>query len=135
MEQVKKRFRPELLNRFDKVIVFKALGPSEIDKIVALQINDLAARLERQKLGLDVTEAARTYLAKHGFEPELGARPVRRLIQTQIEDPLAEGILNKQFAKGETVRVDVRLGKIVLGAAKQAKRVTRRTKTEAESVS
>ena len=133
MDQVKKRFRPELLNRFDKIIVFKALGPAEIRQIVDLQVRDLVARLERQRIGLVVTEPAQEFLAKHGFEPELGARPVRRLIQTLIEDRLAEGILNKEFAKGDLVKVDAKAGKIVLSAGKVAKRAARKPKVGAVS--
>lgn len=122
LDEVKRKFRPELLNRFDKVIVFKALGGEEIKKIVDLQLIDLTVRLARQKIKLDVTESARVFLAKNGFEPELGARPVRRLIQTQIEDPLAEGILSKQFAKGSTVKVDADSDRLMLSAPKSRTR-------------
>jgi ATP-dependent Clp protease ATP-binding subunit ClpC len=121
MDQVKKRFRPELLNRFDKIVVFHALGPIQINQIVELQLNDLMARLEKQKITLAVSESAKAYLAERGFEPDLGARPVRRLIQIQIEDPLAEGILSKEFEKGSAVKVDTKLGKIVLTASKPLK--------------
>ncbi len=105
MDEVKKRFRPELINRFDKIVVFKALGPEQINRIVDLQLTDFAHRLERQRISMDVTEEARAYLAQNGFDPELGARPVRRLIQTLIEDPLAEGLLSKKFGKGDTIEV------------------------------
>lgn len=105
MDEVKKRFRPELINRFDKIVVFKPLGPSEIASIVDLQLTDLERRLDRQRIHLLVTEEAKEYLAKNGFDPELGARPVRRLIQTLIEDPLAEGLLSKKFGKGDTIEV------------------------------
>lgn len=118
MDQVKKRFRPELLNRFDKIIVFKALGPIQINSIVDLQIKDLLTRLEKQKISLEISDSAKKFLAERGFEPELGARPVRRLIQTMIEDPLAEGILNREFSKGSHVKVDTKLGKIVLAGTK-----------------
>ncbi len=123
LDEVKKRFRPELVNRFDKVIVFKALGSIEIEKIVELQLNDLMKRLDRQKIKLDVGAGARKWLAEHGFEPELGARPVRRLIQTMIEDRLAEGILAKQFAKGSTVKVEQVDDKLVLSSARPRARV------------
>jgi len=106
LDEVKKRFRPELLNRFDKIIVFRPLGTTEIDSIVQLQLNDLMKRLDRQKIKLEIGAGAQHWLAEHGFEPELGARPVRRLIQSMIEDPLAEGILAKQFTKGSTVKVE-----------------------------
>lgn len=106
LDEVKKKFRPELLNRFDKVIVFRPLGPEEIQQIVDLQLNELMQRLEKQKIQLNVTRAAKEFLARRGFEPELGARPVRRLIQTMIEDPLAEGILAKKFGKGRVIDID-----------------------------
>ena len=118
LDEVKKRFRPELINRFDKIVVFKPLGASEIEKIVQLQLNDLMKRLDRQKIKLDVGLAAQRWLAEHGFEPELGARPVRRLIQTMIEDRLAEGILAKQFTKGSTVKVGQAGDKLVLSSAR-----------------
>ena len=120
MDQVRKRFRPELLNRFDKIVVFRALGPDQISAIVDLQLSDLQKRLEKQKIELTVTDAAKAFLAKRGFEPELGARPVRRIIQTQIEDPLAEGILAKQFGKGSLVKVDSKLDKLTLAEVKAA---------------
>ncbi len=123
LDEVKKRFRPELVNRFDKVIVFKALGSVEIEKIVELQLNDLMKRLDRQKIKLDVGTGARKWIVEHGFEPELGARPVRRLIQTMIEDRLAEGILAKQFVKGSTVKVEQVDDKLVLSLARAKARV------------
>ncbi len=118
LDEVKKRFRPELINRFDKIVVFRPLGATEIAKIVQLQLGDLMKRLDRQKIKLDVSLAAQRWLAEHGFEPELGARPVRRLIQTMIEDKLAEGILAKQFAKGSTVKVEQADDKLVLSSAR-----------------
>ncbi len=122
LNEVKKSFRPELLNRFDKIIVFKPLGPSEIDAIVELQLKDLMRRLDKQKIELEVNEAARKYLAANGFDPELGARPVRRLIQSHIEDPLAEGILSGEFPKGSLVSVSEKDGKLTLATKSPAKR-------------
>jgi len=121
LDEVKKKFRPELLNRFDKIIVFKPLGAAEIERIVELQLDNLMKRLDRQRIKLEVAEAARAWLAKRGFAPELGARPVRRLIQTMIEDPLAEGILTKQFTKGSTVKVEPAGEKLALAPKPQAR--------------
>ena len=134
MERVRKQFRPELLNRFDKIIVFKPLGPDQIMAIVELQLEDLMNRLEKQKITIDVTDAAKKFLAERGFEPELGARPVRRLIQNMIEDPLAEGILNNEFGKGTEVKVGVRADKIVLSGTKPTPKPKAR-KTAGSSVS
>ena len=117
--ELKKTFRPELLNRFDKIIVFKPLGPKEIEQIVELQLQDLIKRVGKQKIKLNVTDAAKAFLAKRGFEPELGARPVRRLIQTSIEDPLVEGILNKDFGKGGIVKIGQTGDKIDLIVSKK----------------
>ncbi len=122
LDEVKKRFRPELINRFDKIVVFRPLGSVEIGKIVQLQLDDLMKRLDRQKIKLDVSLAAERWLAEHGFEPELGARPVRRLIQTMIEDKLAEGILAKQFTKGSTVKVEQADDSLVLNSARSRTR-------------
>ncbi len=105
LEQVKKSFRPEILNRFDKIVVFRPLTPEAIRAIVDLQLGDLMARLDKQKITLKVGDDAKNFLAERGFEPELGARPVRRLIQTMIEDPLAEGILSKEFGKGNAITI------------------------------
>ncbi|MFH0905574.1 MAG: ATP-dependent Clp protease ATP-binding subunit [bacterium] len=106
MDEVRKKFRPELLNRFDKIIVFRPLGPQEIRQIVELQLQDLMQRVAKQKIKLEVTEGAKDFLASRGFEPELGARPVRRLVQTMIEDSLAEGILAKRFGRGNLIKVE-----------------------------
>jgi ATP-dependent Clp protease ATP-binding subunit ClpC len=117
LDEVKKRFRPELLNRFDKIVVFRPLGPEEIRQIVDLQLSDLMKRLDRQKIELKVSDPAKAFLAERGFEPELGARPVRRLIQTMIENPLAEGILAKEFNKGNEISVETDTDKLVLHLA------------------
>ena len=125
LDEVKRRFRPELLNRFDKIVVFRPLGADGIKQIVDLQLGDLLRRLGKQRIALEVDEPAKLWLAERGFEPELGARPVRRLIQTMIEDPLAEGILNKTFAKGSVVRVEPETGKLRLTVAGKVAGTTR----------
>lgn len=122
LDEVKRKFRPELLNRFDKIVVFRPLGQTEIQRIVQLQLNDLMRRLDRQKIKLEVSRTAQDWLGKNGFEPELGARPVRRLIQTMIENPLAEGILSKQFAKGSIVKVEQTDDKLQLVPARSKAR-------------
>src|SRR5690606_5334976 len=106
----------------------------QIMAIVELQLEDLMKRLEKQKITIDVTDAAKKFLAERGFEPELGARPVRRLIQNMIEDPLAEGILNNEFGKGTEAKVGVRADKIVLSGTKPNPKPKAR-KTAGSSVS
>ncbi|HLI43055.1 MAG TPA: AAA family ATPase, partial [Acidimicrobiales bacterium] len=106
-EALKQHFRPEFLNRIDEVIVFHELSPSEIIEIVDIQIQRVREQLEGQGIGLELTQEAKQFVAAKGYQPELGARPLRRAIQQLIEDPLSEKILWKEFRVGETVIVDV----------------------------
>ena len=126
LDEVKRKFRPELLNRFDKIVVFKPLGAGEIKQIVELQLQSLMQRLIKQKITLDVVDPAKVWLTERGFEPELGARPVRRLIQTMIEDPLAEGILNKTFTKGSVVKVEPDTQELKLSPAENSQAASTR---------
>ena len=106
MSAVRAAFKPEFLNRLDDVIVFDALTIDELGRIVGLQIDRLAARLSDRRLTLDVTPAAREWLALEGFDPSYGARPLRRLVQREIGDRLATMLLGGEVADGGTVRVD-----------------------------
>lgn len=105
MGDLKKRFRPEFLNRVDKIIVFRALDKQDVKRIATLQISQVVNRLAEQKIKLVVTEQAKTLLVEKGYDLENGARPLRRTIQNLIEDPLANGILNGEFKSGDTVSV------------------------------
>jgi ATP-dependent Clp protease ATP-binding subunit ClpA len=118
MDELKKTFRPELLNRIDKIVVFHPLNHAAIRKIVDLQLSQLSDRLEKQKISLEVSNPARELIASQGFDPESGARPVRRVIQNTIEDQLAEAILRGEFSKGAKVQVDKRGSKLVLSGGK-----------------
>jgi len=102
-ERLKDYFKPEFLNRVDKVVIFKPLDKKSIRAIVDLQINDLVERLKEKKITLKFQKSAKEALAELGFDPENGARPLRRVIQNMIEDPLAEGILEGRFKEGETI--------------------------------
>ena len=106
-EALKAHFRPEFLNRIDEVIVFHELTLVEVIEIVDLLIRRVREQLENQGIGLELTRAAKEYVANKGYEPTLGARPLRRAIQTYIEDPLSEKLLWKEFRVGETVIVDL----------------------------
>ena len=106
-EELKRSFRPEFLNRIDEVIVFHELSQDEVTEIVDLLIKRVQNQLEGQGLGLELTPGAKLLLAKKGYDPSLGARPLRRAIQRFIEDPLSEKILWKEFHAGETIIVDV----------------------------
>src|SRR5437899_12615895 len=107
LEELKRSFRPEFLNRIDEVIVFNELSQPEVTEIVDLMIKRVTEQLEGQGLGLELTPEAKLMLAKKGYDPQLGARPLRRAIQRHVEDPLSEKILWKEFHAGETIVVDV----------------------------
>lgn len=106
MSVVNVSFKPEFLNRLDDVIMFDALSLEELSRIVDLQVQSLAARLQERRLTLDVTDAAREWLALTGFDPAYGARPLRRLVQREIGDRLARGLLSGNINDGDKVRVD-----------------------------
>ncbi|MBQ2781198.1 MAG: ATP-dependent Clp protease ATP-binding subunit [Clostridia bacterium] len=108
MDELKKAFRPEFLNRVDDIIVFRQLGQDDIAEIARRMLGGLHKRLSDMDIGLEVTDAAVEKLAKAGFDPIYGARPLRRAIQAQLEDALAEKLLSGQFGAGETVVVDVK---------------------------
>src|SRR5271166_62133 len=112
-EALKAHFRPEFLNRIDEVVVFHELSKVEVVEIVDLMIQRVSTQLELQGLSLELTPEAKTLLADRGYDPQLGARPLRRAIQQMIEDPLSERILWKEFRVGETVVVDVEDNEIV----------------------
>jgi ATP-dependent Clp protease ATP-binding subunit ClpC len=106
-EALKNHFRPEFLNRIDEVIVFHELSLTEVIEIVDLLIRRVREQLENQGIGLELTREAKEFVANKGYEPTLGARPLRRAIQSYIEDPLSEKLLWKEFRVGETIIVDV----------------------------
>ena len=100
-------FKPEFLNRLDAQVVFDPLGTTELARIVDIQIGKLAKRLADRRLTLEVTPGASDWLAIAGYEPAFGARPLRRLVQSSIGDPLARKLLAGEIRDGDTVRVDV----------------------------
>lgn len=105
MEEVKKRFRPEFLNRVDDMIVFNALGEAELTKIVDILLRDVKKRLAEQEINIEVSPSAKRVLISKGTDVKLGARPLRRAIQKNIEDALAERILARDFAAGDVISV------------------------------
>jgi ATP-dependent Clp protease ATP-binding subunit ClpB len=104
---VRESFKPEFLNRLDEIVVFDALSTEDLARIVDLQVDALRGRLAGRRLGLDVTDEARAWLARTGFDPVYGARPLRRLVQSAVGDPLARALLAGEVRDGDTVRVDV----------------------------
>jgi ATP-dependent Clp protease ATP-binding subunit ClpC len=119
-EELKRTFRPEFLNRVDGTMVFHALNREEIKQIVDLELDKVRERLVEQQLTLEVTEEAKGYLADEGYDPNFGARPLRRVIQNKVEDALSEGILAGTFQVGDTVQVDCQDGEIVMQAIAHA---------------
>ncbi len=107
-------FKPEFVNRIDEIVRFHRLTEADLARIVSIQLNGLRRRLSDRRLSLEVTPAADAWLAKTGYDPDFGARPLRRVIQRDVEDPLALALLEGRYSEGETVTVDERDGKIVL---------------------
>jgi ATP-dependent Clp protease ATP-binding subunit ClpC len=110
MSQVKLAFRPEFINRLDDIIVFKPLGISQIKRIVDIMISRLEERLKEKHISIQITEAAKDVIAKEGFDPVYGARPLRRVIERKIESPLATMIIEDTIKEGDTVIVDSKDG-------------------------
>jgi ATP-dependent Clp protease ATP-binding subunit ClpB len=106
MEIVGQQFRPEFINRVDDVVVFHPLGQAQIRAIADIQINYLRLRLQQQNMQLTVTGAALDHLGEAGFDPVYGARPLRRSIQHELENPLAQAILSGQFGPGAVIVAD-----------------------------
>jgi ATP-dependent Clp protease ATP-binding subunit ClpC len=105
MEDLKRTFRPEFLNRIDEIIVFHSLDESQITRIVDLMVKDLQKRLAEQDIQFSLTDEAKAYLAKQGYDPQYGARPLKRAIQRYIEDKLSEALLAGTVRKGDSVRI------------------------------
>ncbi|MEX2445882.1 MAG: AAA family ATPase, partial [Dehalococcoidia bacterium] len=105
-EEMKRVFRPEFVNRIDSSVVFHALQQADIRKIVSLELDDLRHNLKEKGIAVEVTDAVLDYLGIEGFDAIFGARPLRRVIQTQVEDKLSDAILDGAYSEGDTIRVD-----------------------------
>lgn len=121
MDELKKSFRPEFLNRIDEVIVFHSLEQEHIEQIVSLMTEELRKRLKEQDIDFQLTEEAKKVLAKEGFDPAYGARPLRRAIQRHIEDNLSEELLKGTISKGDTVNIEAEEGKLVVKRLEKTK--------------
>ncbi len=119
LEQLKKTMRPELLNRIDKIIVFRALTKKDVLKILDLQIEELKQRLVKHGLGLEVSNAARQHLLENGYDAHNGVRPMRRLLQDTIEDHIALELLDNHYGKGDIVEVGTRDKELVYNSASE----------------
>jgi len=105
-QELRRTFRPEFLNRVDEIIVFRMLTREQVEQIVDLQMREISERLADQDLTIQLTPAARSWLAQKGYEPTMGARPLRRLLQQKVESPLSKKLLRGEFSRGDTVIID-----------------------------
>jgi len=118
-ESLKRVFRPEFINRVDSIIVFRALNKDDIRQIVNLELNKVTERLVEHEVTLTASEAALDLLAEQGYDPEMGARPLRRIIQLKVEDPLSDALLAGTFHEGDTILVDVEEEEVMLRRAEE----------------
>jgi ATP-dependent Clp protease ATP-binding subunit ClpB len=120
LQALQRQFRPEFLNRVDEVVVFRALTEAELARIVEIQLEGLRRRLAERRITLEVMEGARDYLARVGYDPVFGARPLKRAIQREVETPVARLIVSGRLRDGGMVRVDVVGGELRVDVAGQA---------------
>jgi ATP-dependent Clp protease ATP-binding subunit ClpB len=123
MQELRNALRPEFLNRIDEAVIFSPLGRAEIARIVDIQVGHLRRRLADKRIDLELTEAAKTLLAREGYDPTFGARPLKRTIQRLIQDPLALRLLQGEVAEGDTVTVDAVRDEIVFRRTVRAEAV------------
>jgi len=112
-EELKQTFRPEFLNRTDEIIIFEPLTEEDVIKIVDLQMKEVRSRLSDHDLKIELTLAAKQWLAKQGYDEDFGARPLKRALQRYVESPLSVKLLQGEFTKGDHVLVDAEDGKLV----------------------
>jgi ATP-dependent Clp protease ATP-binding subunit ClpB len=112
MEALRQHFRPEFLNRIDDIIMFHSLSRSDLTRIVEIQLAHLRRLLAERKITLELTEAAKLHLAEVGYDPTFGARPLKRVIQRELQDPLALHLLQGEFKEGDTIQVEYRNGRL-----------------------
>ncbi|MFW6364003.1 MAG: ATP-dependent Clp protease ATP-binding subunit, partial [Spirochaeta sp.] len=112
MNELRKLFRPEFINRADEIVVFSSLSENELQKILDILLGEVQVRLSDKEIGLEISANARRYLIENGYDPKYGARPLRRLIQREIEDPLAIDILRGRFGAGSRIKVTMRNDKL-----------------------
>jgi ATP-dependent Clp protease ATP-binding subunit ClpC len=129
MQEVRKRFRPEFINRIDEIIVFHELSEENIRKVVDLMIKEVTSRLENRRLAIEISDEAKAWLAREGYDPEFGARPLRRAIEQYVENPLASKLLCGEYKEGDTILIDAGRDGLVF-SLKKDKASRRRTNQE-----
>jgi ATP-dependent Clp protease ATP-binding subunit ClpC len=120
MGKLRESMRPEFINRIDDIVLFRKLDPWQLHAIVSLLLQDTTLRLMAQGMELSVSDAAVDWLAEHGYEPEYGARPLRRLIQREVDDRIAALVVDEAVTGGDTVRIDVVDGSLTATVATPA---------------
>jgi ATP-dependent Clp protease ATP-binding subunit ClpC len=121
LDEMKKHFRPEFLNRIDEQIVFRPLSKEDLAKIVDLMVSDVNDRLMEKGLSIAINKKVKEFLVDKGYEPSFGARPLRRVIEDNIEDPLSEQLLLGKFLYGTKIKADVKDGKIEFTGSRSAR--------------
>ena len=133
MDEVKRFFRPEFLNRIDSTVVFHQLTRDEIQEIVDLMMNQVRTELGEKEITMEITEAAKAHLGENGFDPVLGARPLRRLIQDEIEDSLSDEVLSRRLVAGDVAMIDFEDGAIKITSKKAKAKPKAKAKAEPET--
>jgi ATP-dependent Clp protease ATP-binding subunit ClpB len=121
MEEMRKAFRPEFLNRVDETIVFHALTEDHLKQIVEIQLGNLRKRLSDRNISLELTDAAREHVVRVGYDPSYGARPLKRAIQREIENPLARKLISGEVREGEALLVGFQRGSLTLDKVEASK--------------
>ena len=116
MDALRAHFRPEFLNRVDEIIIFDRLSEDDLKKIVEIQLHGLSKRLAAQNMTLDLSDAAKAFIAREGYDPVYGARPLKRAIQNDILNPLSLDLLEGKFHEGETIKVDAKNGSLAFSS-------------------
>jgi ATP-dependent Clp protease ATP-binding subunit ClpC len=114
MTEMERIFRPEFRNRLDGVMFFKSLSKAQIKDITEIELKDVLTRLTDKHIKLNITDVAREFLADEGYDPDYGARPLRRVLQRHIEDPLSEGLLAGKYLPNDTLEVDYKDGEVTI---------------------
>jgi ATP-dependent Clp protease ATP-binding subunit ClpB len=118
MQEVDQTFRPEFLNRIDDIILFSSLTKQDLMKIVDIQLGHIRRLLAERQINLEYTDAVKAYLAEKGYDPVYGARPLKRAIQRELQDPLANAVLQGRFGEGSVIQVDVKDDALVFETGK-----------------
>jgi len=122
--EVKKAFKPEFFNRLDGTIVFHPLNQEQILQIVDLVVGNVTSQLSERDISIEISQEAKTFLGKKGYDEVYGARPLKRVIQDLVEDPISEGLLRGSYKSGDTIKVDLKEDQIVITSSSKDNAVT-----------